>query len=185
LLGATVADGFIAVQAEDQKSVEQIGREVLELARSLGVKDAVTQHCNAIEKAAKANNWEDVRRELDATQNTVKERMEKMKDGNLAECISVGGWLRGTEAVTSVISKKYTTEQAELLFQPDLVQYFRDSLEEMLVKSPKAAKIALISSGLAQIHEIMVTSEAGMNEESVKTLKRICSQLVNRIQIKE
>jgi len=27
--------------------------------------------------------------------------MEKMKDNDLAQCVSVGGWLRGTAAVTS------------------------------------------------------------------------------------
>ena len=39
LLGLVVADGFIAVQAEDAKTVENVGREVLELAQALGVKD--------------------------------------------------------------------------------------------------------------------------------------------------
>jgi hypothetical protein len=184
LLGTTVADGFIAVQAQDQKTIENIGREVLELARALGVKDAVVEHCNAIEKAAKAKKWDAVAKELDATQNTVRQRMARLKDGALAECISVGGWLRGTHAVTSVISKAYTPEQAELLNQPDLAQYFRDHLEEILLKNPDQAKLKLISSGLAQIHEVMSKNPEKITADSVATLHRITQDLVQRIQTK-
>jgi len=95
LLGATVADGFIAVQAEDKKSVQDVGKNVLSLAGSLGVKDDVIRHCQAIEDAANATKWDVVRQELDATQATVRSKMVQMQDGALAECISVGGWLRG------------------------------------------------------------------------------------------
>ena len=41
--------------------------------------------------------------------------MERMRDSDLAQCVSLGGWLRGTASVTSVISKDYTSDSAELL----------------------------------------------------------------------
>jgi hypothetical protein len=181
LMGAVVADGFIAVQAEDAKSVENVGRDVLDLAKALGVQEAVLPHCNAIQDAAKTNNWEVVRKELDATQRTVRERMEKMKDGALAECVSVGGWLRGTEAVTDLISQEFSAEKSELLNQPDLTEYFRDSMEEAITKLPQPEKLKLISSGLAQIHELMVKGGGALNEEAVATIHRITQDLVNRI----
>lgn len=181
LFGTVVADGFIAVQAEDAKSVENIGREVLDLAKALGVKDAVLPHCNAIQDASKKNDWEVVRRELDATQRTVREQMEKMKDASLAECVSVGGWLRGTMVVTNIISHKFTAEGAELLNQAELTDYFRDNIEEAITKLPKPDKLKLISSGLAQIHDIMLRGGEALDEEGVATIQRITSELVNRI----
>jgi hypothetical protein len=184
LLGAVVADGFIAVQAEDEKSVEQIGREVLDLSKALGVRDAVLSHCNAIQEAAKVNNWDVVRKELDATQKTVRDRMEKMKDGALAECVSVGGWLRGTQVVTSIIRKSFSAERAELLNQPELAVYFRDNVEEVITKVTKPEKLKLISSGLAQIHDLMVKGGDAITEESVGTIQRICNELVSRINTK-
>lgn len=184
LLGATVADGFIAVQAGDVDSIEKIGREVLQLARSLGVKDAVTQHCNLITTAAKKNDWAAVRDALDATQATVRERMEMMKDGSLAEFISIGGWLRGTQVITSVIGKSFTPERAELLHQPDLARYFLDTLQELDAKGKPAEKMSLIGGGLTQIHEIMANTEQQLDKEAVATIQRITTELVNRIQTK-
>jgi hypothetical protein len=181
LLGTVVADGFLAVQAQDSKTVENIGREVLDLAKSLGVKDAVLPHCNAIQEASKASDWDKVRKELDATQRTVRETMEKMKDKALAECVSVGGWLRGTQVVTSIINTSYTADKAELLNQPDLTDYFRDSMEEAITKLPQPDKLKLISSGLAQIHDLMLKGNGTMSQEAVATIHRITSELVLRI----
>src|SRR4029077_2808175 len=36
MLGAVVAEGFVAVEAADKERVQQIGRDVLELARAIG-----------------------------------------------------------------------------------------------------------------------------------------------------
>jgi hypothetical protein len=184
LLGATVADGFIAVQAQDLPSVERIGKEVLQLSRSLGVKDAVNEHCNRIATAAKKNDWPAVREALDATQATVRERMARMKDETLAECISIGGWLRGTQVLTNVIAKSYTQTRAELLHQPDLAEYFRDTLQELEAKGNTPEKITLLSSGLGQIYEIMAKPETSLDREAVGTIQRISADLVNRIQTK-
>ena len=52
LLGAVIADGFIAVQAEDAPTVKEIGQRVLNLARGIGVGNSITPHAKAITEAA-------------------------------------------------------------------------------------------------------------------------------------
>lgn len=184
LLGATVADGFIAVQAEDKKSVEDVGRNVLSLANYLGVKDDVIRHCQAIEDAADNAKWDVVRQELDATQATVRAKMQQMQDGALAECISVGGWLRGTQVITAVIGKQFSTERAELLYQPDLAEYFNDALEEMLVKAKNPAKLKDIADGLARVRELMDNGGGDINAASVREMHTVTSGLVKKITTK-
>ena len=184
LLGATVADGFIAVQAEDKKTVENVGRDVLALATALGVRDDVLKHCQAIDDAGKAANWDAVRTELDATQATVKMKMESLRDGALAECVSVGGWLRGTEVITSVIGKAFSKDRAELLYQPDLADYFNDALEDMLTKSKNPAKLKSIADGLARLREIMQTGDENLSADSVNEMHRISAELVKSITTK-
>lgn len=185
LLGAVVADGFLAVQAQDSTLVESIGREVLDLSKGLGVQDAVLPHCNAIQEAAKAKNWDAVRRELDATQRTVRETMEKMKDKALAECVSVGGWLRGTQVVTNIIMASYTEDKAELLNQPDLADYFYRNMEKSLAQLPKSEKLIKISSGLKEIRDLMVKSNGVLKQDSVATVNRITGDLVKRMTSKK
>lgn len=184
LLGATVADGFIAVQAEDKKTVENVGRDVLALATALGVREDVLKHCQAIDDAASGARWDNVRTELDATQATVKAKMDSLRDGALAECVSVGGWLRGTEVITSVIGKAFSKDRAELLYQPDLADYFNDALEEMLTKSKNPAKLKSIADGLARLREIMQSGDENLTLDSVNEMHRISTELMKSITTK-
>ena len=108
LLGAVIADGFIAVQAEDAPSVKDIGQRVLSLAKAIGVGNSITPHAKAITEAADKRNWDNVRQELDRTQNSVQQAMNEVHDEKLSQLVSLGGWLRGTEVLTAVVTKSYS-----------------------------------------------------------------------------
>src|SRR5205085_4685041 len=128
LLGTVIADGFIAVQAEDAPAVKDIGQRVLTLAKGIGVGNSITPHAKAITEAADKRNWEGVRLELDRTQNSVQQAMNEVQDQKLSQLVSLGGWLRGTQVLTSVVSKHFSTQGAELLHQPDLLAFFNEKL---------------------------------------------------------
>ena len=104
-LGSVVAEGFVAVEAADKGRVQEIGRDVLELARAIGVESTVLSRTNSIITKADAGNWIAVRRELDGALTDVKNAMIELKDAQLAHLVSLGGWLRGTEVLTSVVQK--------------------------------------------------------------------------------
>ncbi len=84
LLGTVIADGFIAVQAEDAPTVKDIGQRVLTLAKGIGVGNSITPHAKAIIEAADKRNWENVRQELDRTQNSVQQAMNEVHDEKLS-----------------------------------------------------------------------------------------------------
>src|SRR6266478_2490192 len=131
LLGTVIADGFIAVQAEDAPTVKEIGQRVLTLAKGIGVGNSITPHAKAIIEAADKRKWENVRQELDRTQNSVQQAMNEVHDEKLSQLVSLGGWLRGTEVLTAVVAKHFSVEGAELLHQPDLLIYFQNRLQGM------------------------------------------------------
>src|SRR5207302_3172314 len=66
LLGTVIADGFIAVQAQDAPTVKEIGQRVLALAKGIGVGNSITPHAQAIIEAADKKKWDNVRKELDS-----------------------------------------------------------------------------------------------------------------------
>src|ERR1700756_364200 len=66
LLGTVIADGFIAVQAEDAPAVKEIGNRVLSLSKYIGVGNSIIPHAKAITEAADKRNWDSVRKELDS-----------------------------------------------------------------------------------------------------------------------
>src|SRR5215212_7965520 len=131
LLGTVIADGFIAVQAEDAPAVKEIGQRVLSLAKGISVGNSITPHAKAITEAADKRKWKTVRSEHDRTQNSVQQAMNEMHDEQLAQLVSLGGWLRGTEVLTAVVSRTFTEAGAELLNQPDLVVHFQKQLAGM------------------------------------------------------
>src|SRR2546423_4668120 len=131
LLGTMIADGFIAVQAEDAPAVKDIGQRVLTLAKGIGVGNSITPHAKAITEAADKRKWDNVRLELDRTQNSVQQAMNEVQDQKLAQLVSLGGWLRGTQVLTAVVVKHFSTQGAELLHQPDLLGDFDEKLKGM------------------------------------------------------
>ena len=95
LLGTVIADGFIAVQAEDAPTVKEIGQRVLTLAKGIGVGNSITPHAKAIIEAADKRNWENVRQELDRTQNSVQQAMNEVHDEKLSQLVSLGRLAEG------------------------------------------------------------------------------------------
>ncbi len=178
--GATVAEGFVAVQAERPDAIEATGKKILRLAAALGIESAVTPHCYSILESAKTNDWKAIRRELDRTEQTVRDTMEKLQDDELAICVSLGGWLRGTQAVTSLISETYSEDNAELLNQPDLVSYFEETISEMSEDAMTHPDVAAIRKGLAYIHAAMTADSGSIAVVEVNKIRAVCADLLSR-----
>ena len=112
LLGTVIADGFIAVQAEDAPSVKEIGQRVVSLAKGIGVGNSIVPHAKAITEAADRRDWPAVRQELDRTQNSVQQAMNEVRDEKLSQLVSLGGWLRGTQVLTAVVNRHQDLNEA-------------------------------------------------------------------------
>lgn len=182
-LGTVIAEGFIAVEAEDSEQVKKIGQSVLSLSQALGVDSDVKKRANAIIEAGDKKDWPQVRSELEGALSEVKEAMSKLQSGQLAELVSLGGWLRGTEALTQVVSRSYSKDSAELLHQHVLLDYFTQRIIELKSKFQKHPTVAKIQVGLNDIRPLIgLTESAEISEQSVKEIGTITSGLVKSIQ---
>ncbi len=179
LLGTVIADGFIAVQAEDAPTVKDIGQRVLGLAKGIGVGNSITPHAKAITEAADKRNWVGVRQELDRTQNSVQTAMNEVHDEKLSHLVSLGGWLRGTEVLTSVVNKRFSPDGAELLHQPDLLTYFQERLQAMPEFNLKLLQD--IQAALGEVRPLIDTGEAPISAESVKRINEITTRIDDAI----
>jgi hypothetical protein len=179
LLGTVIADGFIAVQAQNAPAVKDIGQRVLKLAQQMGVGNSITPHAKAIIEAADKSRWENVRLELDRTQKSVQDAMNELGDQKLSQLVSLGGWLRGTEVLTSVVTKRFTPEGAELLHQPDLLAHFQTQLQQMPTNNPdfKAPIIHEIYDALGQVRPMIDVGGGKISQDSVKKINDITTKL--------
>src|SRR6201995_396057 len=178
LLGSVIAEGFVAVEAADKARVKTIGRDVLELARAIGVESTVLTRTNAIVTKADAGDWNSVRRELDGALTDVKMAMIQLKDAQLAHLVSLGGWLRGTEVLTAIVTKSYSSGGAELLNQPDLLRYFQQRLADMPPRMRSNVLVSRIQKGLDEISPLI---NQKLTPGSVKKINEITGQMVKAI----
>src|ERR1700747_1237877 len=65
-LGGLIADGFIAVEAQDSQQVKNIGTDIIKLAKALGVSQNVLSRGNSINEFAENDEWDALQEELEA-----------------------------------------------------------------------------------------------------------------------
>ena len=184
LLGTVIADGFIAVEAQDSERVKDIGRNVLTLAEAINVRKSVVSRSNSIIEKADARNWDAVRREFDGALQDVNQAMAELNDEQLAQLVSLGGWLRGTEALTSIVDSKYSIERAELLHQPLLVDYFLRQLSRMSPRLRGREIVGDIRRTLDRIDPLIQKAGGDISPEAVAEIHNITSDVVGRIRSK-
>jgi hypothetical protein len=177
LLGTVIADGFIAVEAEDSESVKQIGQEVLNLADAINVRKAVIARSKSIVDKAEAKDWRAVREELDGALQDVRGAMIELGDDDLAQLVSIGGWIRGTEVLTSIVKKSYSSSGAELLNQPELLNYFSRRIDEM--RNARLKKEELVSRVRKLLRDIRpLIGKGGISQANVEKINRMTNEMV-------
>ena len=181
LLGDVIAEGFIAVEAQDPEEVKKIGRTVLDLSAAMGVRKAVVARSSAIIEFADKKDWQRVREELDGALTDVKQAMNELHDEELAQLVSLGGWLRGTEALSQVVRKNYTKDSAGLLHQPALLDYFDHRLAHMSPRLQGDDVVALIRKRLPEIRPLIGEADSDISQQSVDQIREITHDMVKAI----
>jgi len=181
LLGKVIAEGFVAVEAQDSEEVKRIGTTVLDLSAALGVRKAVVSRSGAIIEYADKKDWPHARQELDGALEDVKNAMDELHDEELAQLVSLGGWLRGTEALTQVVSRNYTKDSAGLLHQPVLLDYFDHRLAHMSLRLRGNDVVAKIQKRLPEIRPLIGEADSDISKQSVDQIREIVHDLVNSI----
>src|SRR5213083_3285653 len=185
-LGGLIADGFIAVEAKDSQQVKNIGSDIIKLAKALGVSEHVLSRGNSINEFAEHNEWDTLQDELEATQNEVKSSMQSHADQDLIILVSLGGWIRGTQVVTSAIMQKYDERSAKVLRQPALVRFMQSKINEI---SPELRGEPLVKDVSEQLGEIekLVSFPPGKAPtiDEVKKINESVGKVMTEIQSKE
>ncbi len=185
ILGIVIAEGFIAVEAKDAEEVKKIGRDVLTLANALNVRKSVIERTKSITDAAEQKDWPKVREELDKASHDVSQAMNEMQSGSLSQLVSLGGWLRGTEALTTVVRRSYSREGAELLHQPGLLEYFQKRLDSMDKRMRDDQLVAMIQKRLPEIRPLIEKPGSDIPAASVEQIRTITEELVHAVNSKE
>jgi hypothetical protein len=181
-LGTLIADGFIAVEAQDGQQVKNIGRDVLALAKKLSVSDSVLARGKSITQFAEDGSWDQLNEELEATQNEVKKALQDNRDTDLITLVSIGGWVRGTQVVTGLLAESYSPETARLLRQPALVSYLRGKLTQLPSRLRQDKVVVQVDSGIQNIAKLVsFPADHVPTADEVKNLNEAATKLTKEI----
>ena len=185
-LGGLIADGYIAVEAQDGQQVKNLGRDILTLAKNLGISKDILARGNSIQQFADDSDWPALREELEATQNEVKQEMDALHDEELVTLLSLGGWIRGTQVVSDVVLKNFSQQTSCILRQPMLVEYLRGKLDKLSGKTKDSALIKQVDAGLGDLSKLVsFPYGATPTKEEVQALHDKSAALVATISKKE
>ncbi len=156
-LGGLIADGFIAVQAQDSQQVKNIGGDIVKMARALGVSENILARGNSINQFAENDEWSALQEELEATQNEVKNSMQSHRDQDLVILVSLGGWIRGTQVVGAVIAKSYDERLGQVLRQPELLRFIHSKIGQISPDLQNDPLVKNVDNQLQGIEKIVAT----------------------------
>ena len=77
--------------------------------------------------------------------------MNEIRSEQLAQLVSLGGWLRGTEVLTALLSQSYSVEHVQLLRQPAVLDYFEKQLTGMSGDVRTDPIVVRISAGIRKV----------------------------------
>ena len=184
-LGGLIADGFIAVEAKDSQQVKNIGGDIIKLAKALGVSENLLRRGNSLNEFAENDEWDALQEELEATQNEVKSSMQTHSDQDLVILVSVGGWVRGTQVVSSAIMQNYDERSAKVLRQPALVSFIESKLKDV---SPELGAEPLVKEVKQKLSDVqkLVAFPAGKapSADDVRKVKEAVGKMMDTIQSK-
>jgi hypothetical protein len=108
--------------------------------------------------------------------------MMELDNVALSQLISIGGWVRGTEALTEVVGKAFSKDGAELLHQPVLLEYFERKLTEMPPKLKRSSLVTDVQKGVLEIRPLVGLEDGSqISDKSVKEVNEVTRRLVKSI----
>ena len=152
-LGTLVTDGYIAVEAQDGQQVKNTGKDIIALARALGVGEHVLARGKSISDFADRNDWSALKEELDATTNEVRLAMAAQRDEGLATLITAGAWIRALQVGSRAAELSGEKNADETLSQSALLVYLREDLDKLPEKSRNAPAVEQVRGVLSILEE--------------------------------
>lgn len=179
-LGVLLADGYVAIEAQDGQAAKNAGRDLIATARKLNVGQNVLARGQGISALAENADWRTLREELDATQNDIRLSMQEQNDHALLVFLMAGSWVRQMELAAALAEENPSPEAFALLVQPAIAAHLHDRMASL---REKQRSTPLAQHFLAKLTEAKALMDKGvyapLPPESVRGLAAIMADLLD------
>jgi hypothetical protein len=178
-LGVLLADGYVAIEAQDSQAAKNAGRDLIAIARKLNVGQNVLARGQGISDIADKADWRTLREELDATQNDIRLSMQEQNDHALLVFLMTGSWVRQMELASALAEENPGPEATALLVQPTILNHLLERMESL---SGKERSSPLADDFVSKLRKIQPIMEKGahdpMPDESVREIAAAMADLL-------
>ena len=123
-------------------------------------------------------NGSEARKEWDGVLSDLESGMIELKSAQLAQLVSLGGWLRGTEALSALVLQNYSPERSKLIRQPALIDYLEKQLLAMSSDIRARPIVVKLLDGIHTIRSLVESENGPLSEETVRKVHGVCAELV-------
>lgn len=179
-LGVKIADGVMAIKAQDANALNRCAEQIEELAGKLGVSKEQLGRASKVRADANRGRWFHVFLELGFLQTDILKALQD--DGNTQRrtLIVASGWLQGARYAAGVIEARYTPELSNFLREPMLVRALIDEIAGLDAATLQAPKVARLQAGLAELLEIInIPLDGVIAEPKVKRVNQLTGELAD------
>ena len=182
-VGILAANGYVAVEAQNGQQVKNVGREIMIVAKSLGVSQSLLGRGNSLMEFADNSDWDALADELEATENEIKNTMVEQKDHDLVMLTSAAAWIRGLEVATSVVLANDSLKGGEELHQPDLARRLAAQLDAIPDRMKRGSLVSAVKRTLETTASLLENpdTKAETLRENFSKIHDDCSAIVREI----
>ena len=127
---------------------------------------------------ADKNEWSEARKEWDGVLSDLESGMIELKSAQLSQLVSLGGWLRGTEALSALVLQNYSPERSKLIRQPELIDYLEEQLRSTSSDIQARPVVVKLLDGMHTIRTLVESEKGSLSEETVQKVHGVCAELV-------
>jgi len=174
LLGASVADCFLAIETKDTALFDKRSDTALEAAKKLGAEQPILDSGKTLKDLVKEGAWMKVVPKLDNLHLETLAAMRKIDDTDSEAITLASGWLRGLYLFSEGLLADYSAEPTLALRQKDLVNHLITKLNGISDSAKESTQVKALSAALGKLPAALPEAkDATLTKEQVATLNAI------------
>jgi hypothetical protein len=179
ILGVRIADGVMAIKANNAELLNKCATDIEKLAKKMGVADADLGRARAVRAAANKGQWLKVFMELGFLQQDIMKKIDDPEHATHGTLLIVCGWMQGARYTTTVVSENYSPETSNLLREPMLAKALKEKVESLPANLQNSPLVAKLRDVLPQIEKILtIPLDGTISKENVGELNRLATEVV-------
>lgn len=184
-LGVKIADGIVAIKAQNVEKLNRSADQLEALGKKLGATADDLKRARQVREFANRGEWLMVFLELGFLQTDILQKLNTPENQPYRTLVVATGWLQGARYATSLISANYSPAISNILREPLLTGELKKQLVALGPDLQKSAKVQAIRKAVEGAYPIVnVGLEAPIAKEDVAKLKSLADTAVQTVTAK-